>query len=221
MTQRREPFFGWPGWDHLRYFAIVGLAQTLWFGLIYGGADRLTAERSFRVRVHLDEELKLPFVPEMVLVYMSIYLLFWSAPFILRTRRQLRALTIALATVTFCGGICFLLLPAESAFPPQNIDRWRQLFHLADWLNLEYNMVPSLHVALSVACVAAFSGRASLIGRIVLWSWAVAVGVSTVLTHQHHLLDVLTGFLLGLVVTSLVYNRSSNSGQLVRHPTSL
>jgi membrane-associated phospholipid phosphatase len=207
-THPREPFLGWPGSHVLRYFAFLVLAQSLWFGAIFGGADYLTAKREFRVRVHLDAELKLPFVPEMVTIYMSIYLLFWSAPFILRTQRQLRALAITLAAVTLCGGICFLLLPAEVAFPPpRELGGWAQLFHFADWLNLDYNLVPSLHVAFSVVCVAVFSGRARTTGGIVLWSWAVAVSVSTLLTHQHHILDVITGFILGILATKLVYNR--------------
>lgn len=137
LTQSREPFFGWPGWQHLRCFAWLGVAQTIWFGLVFVGCDRLTAMHSFRVRVHFEAELKLPFVAEMVLFYMSIYLLFCGAPFVLRTRRQLRALTVTLAAVTFCAGICFLLLPAELAFPPpRDVGRWPQLFHFADWLNL-------------------------------------------------------------------------------------
>ncbi len=68
MTQHREPFLGWPGWDHLRYFAFLGLAQTLWFGFIYGGADFLTARRTLRFRVHLEVEEKLPFIPAAVLI---------------------------------------------------------------------------------------------------------------------------------------------------------
>lgn len=208
MTKHHDPFFGWPGWEHLRCFAWLGVAQTIWFGLVFIGCDRLTAMHSFRVRVHFEAELKLPFVAEMVLFYMSIYLLFCGAPFILRTRRQLRALAATLATVTFCGGICFLLLPVELAFPPpRDMGRWTQLVHFADWLNLEYNLLPSLHVALSVVCVAIFSGRASMIGRTVLWTWAVAISMSTLLTHQHHVLDVITGFILGLLATRLVYDR--------------
>jgi membrane-associated phospholipid phosphatase len=206
--QRREPFLAWPGWDHVRESVCLFLAVTLWFVLIYGGADRLTAQRDFRVAVHFNAELKLPFVPEMVVCYMSIYLLFLSAPFILRTRQQLRALAITLAVVTFVGGICFLLLPAELAFlPPPDAGKWSTLVQFADWLNLEYNLLPSLHVALSVVCVAAFTGHANTLGRIILWCWAVAISVSTLLTHQHHLADVITGFILGMLATRYVYRR--------------
>ncbi len=113
-----EPFLGWPGWDHLRYFALLAMAQALWFGLIFGGTDRFTARHSFRVRIHLEVEPTIPFVPVMVIVYMSLYLLFSGAPFILRTHQQLRALAVTLAAVTLCAGVCFLLLPGKLAYPP-------------------------------------------------------------------------------------------------------
>ncbi len=212
MMQRREPLLAWPSWEHLRYFALLGLAETFWFGLIYGGSDFITARRMLRFRMHLEVEERLPFVPSAILIYMSIYVLFWAPPFILRSRRELRALAIALAAATLCGGICFLLFPAELDFPvTQELGICAGLFRFADWLNLDYNQVPSLHVALSVVCVAAFSSRTGGIASALLWLWAVAIGVSAVLSFQHHVLDVLTGFFLGMVVAKLIYHRLSTS----------
>ena len=214
MTQRRDRFWGWPEWAHLRYFAFLAIAQMLWFGVIYGGSDLLTARRTLRLRVHLDLEERIPFVPAAVSIYMSIYILFWIAPLILRIRRELRALMVTHAVVTACAGICFLLFPAETDFPiPRDLGVSADLFRFADWLNLDYNQVPSLHVALGTACVAVFADRAGRSGRIFLWSWAVGVCVSAVLTYQHHILDVLTGFLLGIIAVRIVYRRLTASDE--------
>lgn len=205
-----RPFLAWPGGELLRYFVLLGLAQTIWFFVIYGGTDYITSLRTHRVRIHFEEELGIPFYPSMVMVYMSIYILFFLSPFVLRTYRELRALAITFATVTFIAGICFLLLPTEVAFPqPTQLGPWAQLFHFADWINLDHNLLPSLHVGLAVVSVGAFATRASILGKLALWSWAVAVGVSTVLTHQHHLVDVPAGFLLGIAGAKLVYKRLS------------
>ena len=202
----------WPAWPHLRYFALLSLAQTFWFGFIYGGADLITAHGARRLRVHLEFEEMLPFVPAMVWIYMSIYLLFAVAPFILHSRRELRALVITFALVTLCAGVCFLLFPAELDFPiPPDLGTSVALFHLADRLNLDYNQVPSLHVALSVVCAAVFASYAGAKMRIFLWLWALAIGASAVLTYQHHLLDVLAGLLLGWVAERLVYQRLRTS----------
>ena len=208
--ERAQPFLAWPGWAHLRYAALLSLANTVWFVLVYGGMDSLTARRSFRIPVHFPAELAIPFVPAMTLFYMSIYLLFWMAPFVLRTRREFRALVITMAAAIFCGGIGFLLFPADLAFAPpreEELGIWAGMFHLADKLNLTYNLLPSLHVAFAVICVAIFSARFPVAGKVLLWFWAAMVAASTVLIHQHHLLDVATGWLLALVCVKSIFGR--------------
>jgi membrane-associated phospholipid phosphatase len=165
------------------------------FAVVFGGADWLTAHRSLRIPVHTRWELSLPLAPGWVSVYMTIYLVFLAAPLALRSVRQVRALALAECGVILVAGMGFLLCPSELAFAaPANLGRWAGLFRFADRLNLDYNLVPSLHVALTVTCVSAYSYRAGVFW----WTWAVAIAVSTVLTHQHHLLDVVTGWALGL-----------------------
>jgi membrane-associated phospholipid phosphatase len=206
------PFLAWPGWKHLCYAALLSMANGLWFALVYGGMDALTARRSLRVPVHFPAELRIPLVPAMTVFYMSLYLLFLMAPFVLRTRREFRAAVWTLAVVIACGGLGFLAFPAQLAFAPPReaeLGAWAGLFHLADRLNLTYNLLPSLHVAMGVVCVAAFSPRASRIGKVALWSWAALIAASTVLTHQHHVLDVVTGWLLAVVCVKLVFDRRS------------
>jgi membrane-associated phospholipid phosphatase len=215
-AERSEVFLAWPGWAHLRYAGLLSLANTLWFVLVYGGMDALTARRSFRVPVHFPAELAIPFVPAMTIFYMSVYLLFLLAPFVLRTRREFRALVITLAFAIFCGGIGFILFPADLAFAPpreEDLGIWAGMFHFADTLNLTYNLVPSLHVAFTVVCVAIFSGRAPAAGRMLLWLWAAMIAASTVLIHQHHLLDVATGWLLAVVCVKSVFDRFASDSR--------
>ncbi len=207
MPEKTEPFLAWPGWAHLREAALLSLADTLWFLIVYGGADRLTAHRELRVPVHVSAELRIPLVPWMTVFYISIYGLFLLAPFVLRTRREFRAAVVTMALAITLAGIGFLLFPAELAFAPareEQLGVWAGLFHLADDLNLTYNLVPSLHVAFAVICVALFSPRAPRPVQILLWLWALLIAASTVLTHQHHVLDAVTGWLLALVCVRLV-----------------
>jgi membrane-associated phospholipid phosphatase len=171
----------------------------VWFTLIYVGSDWLTARRSLRVRIHLPAELSIPLIPAAIVIYSSIYLLFLAGPFIIRERREFAALIGSLALATLLGGIGFLLMPARAAFPPPgDLGLWADLFNFADRLNLEHNMVPSLHVALSVCCISAFSRRAPPIGRTMLWVWAAAIALSTLLAHQHHVIDAVTGWVVAV-----------------------
>jgi len=210
-----NPFLAWPGWSHLRYAAALSIANSLWFAFVYCGADSLTAHRSLRVPVHFAAELRIPFVPAMTVFYMSLHLLFLMAPFVLRTRREFRAAIWTLAIVVACAGIGFLVFPAALAFAPPREDElgiWAGLFHFADRLNLTYNLLPSLHVALGVACVAMYSPRAPRTGKIVLWIWMLLIAASTVLTHQHHVLDAVTGWLLGVASVKTVFRTAVEAG---------
>ena len=197
-----------PSWNHLQYALALGFAQSLWFGLVYGGACYLASTHTYRVRVHFDAELDIPFVPGMVVFYMSILLLFLTTPFILRTRQELRALAVTMAAATLIAGVCFVLLPSDVAFrAPSRSSMWGGLLRFADLINLHYNQLPSLHVALSIICLDVFSRRTGAIGKVLWWSWAAAICLSTVLIHEHHVLDVVTGIILALGATRTIYVR--------------
>jgi membrane-associated phospholipid phosphatase len=207
IPDRREPFVAWPGWAHLRIAWLQTIVLTAWFALVFGGANWITASRATRVRVHLDAELQIPLIPGFMLFYMSIYGLFLIAPFVLRSRREITMLAMAQALTIFVAGICFLLIPGSLAFAPatdSQLGIWSGIFRVADQWNLDYNLVPSLHVALSVVCVEFFAPHASTGGKILLRTWAVLIAVATVVTHQHHLLDAFTGFLLASAIVWLV-----------------
>ena len=207
MNQR---FLAWPGWPFLRFAWLLSTANALWFAFVYGGSDWLTAHRSLRVPIHLPIELSIPLIPSAVLIYMSIYMLFLIGPFIVRDRHEFAALICALALATLIGAVGFLLVPSQAAFaPPGALGIWAGLFHFADRLNLDYNMVPSLHVALSVCCIAAFAQHASPPGRTLLWTWAAAIALSTLLNHQHHVVDVVSGWAVGIGCTRFCWAAQS------------
>jgi membrane-associated phospholipid phosphatase len=202
-----RPFWAWPGWRHLGLTLLLTIALDLWWVLIYGGANWITERHSYRVRLHLDFELGLPFVPAALIGYHSIYPLLWSAPFILRARRELVAFAWTVAVATFAGGVCFLLFPADALFPvPPDAGPWHGAIQFAKYIALEHNMAPSLHVGLSVICVMVYARRAPRWAAALLWAWAGVMAASTVLLHQHYLIDVATGFLLGWAAVRLIYD---------------
>jgi membrane-associated phospholipid phosphatase len=207
VRPRREPFFVWPGRANFTYALLLALPVTLWWVLVYHGADWLTGWRSDRVRVHLDVELAMPFVPACVLAYLSLDLVFLMLPFVLRTRSELRALAVCLAAITAVAGVGFVLVPAELAYPPQDPGGWAVPFAVARAMALRYNLVPSLHVAMGCVCLAAYGDRCGAAGKMLLAAWAAAIVASTLLAHQHHLLDVATGLGLAGAGKYFIYDR--------------
>ena len=44
-----------------------------------------------------------------------------------------------------------------------------------------------------------------------MWVWLVLISASVVFVHQHHLFDIVTGFILALVIYKLVYEKIHNT----------
>ena len=217
MNQLERPFLAWPGWQHLRRAWWLIVLVSVWFGVVYVGSDWLTARRVLRLRVDLNIENQVPLIPAFIVIYMSIYALFVAAPFVLRTQSEIQTLAITQALIILVGGMGFLFIPAQLAYATPDdlqLGAWKQLFRFADRLNLDYNLVPSLHVALSIACIEFFAGYASAFGKILLRIWGVLIAASTVLTHQHHLLDAVTGYLIALGVVQFVRRRKASKKAL-------
>ena len=178
--------------NRLGYVALWIAVLGAWFSLVFYGADWLTAQRPRHVVPHFAWELQLPFVPSLALVYLSVNILLPTAFVLQPTRREVRMLALALCADILVAGVCFILYPAQLAFEPPLVAG--TIFRFVDRLNGDYNLIPSLHIALAVTSVSACATRA----KPLWWLWAAAIAVSTLLTHQHHVIDVASGWLLGI-----------------------
>lgn len=131
-----------------------------------------------------------PFRPEWSAVYLSLDL-FLPLTFALLPRPKLGEFAQSLLLATVWAWPIFLLLPLEPlATPPSFQPGW--IFWFADLMNLDGNMLPSLHVTYAVLCALALKNW---------WSsaWATAIAVSTLLTHQHYTIDALVGLFLAVL----------------------
>ncbi len=211
MESATRPFWGWPGLGNIAYaYGVLGPPLTLWFVLVYGGADYLTGLHSYRVRLHLDVELGMPFLPAMVVFYNSMHLAYLIAPFILRTRPEMHAMAVTWVAITLVAGCIFLVLPAEDAYPtpPDSaLGPWRAMFRLADQANLRFNSFPSMHVAWGLVCVEVYARNTRRTGQWLLWAWGLGMVLSTLLLHQHHLADAAGGAALACWGSRWMYPR--------------
>lgn len=196
MTEQADPLVSL---HHLLRFAILSGLVSIWFLIVYVGADWVTRQHTFRVPIAMPWEQSIPFFPATVVLYMSMYGLFLPAPFVFRTASQLDRFAGALLLLITIAGIGFLLIPAELTYASPPSSSWDGWFEIADTLNLTYDFVPSLHVGFAVACAAAYQGRAERWLSVSAWIWAVGVAASTLLLHQHHVIDVVGGWMLAQV----------------------
>ena len=183
------------------------LVFSAWFYAIYWLADNYTGSLATRHRVDFAFEAAIPFWPWAILIYMTITPLLLLAPFVLRSRRRVMPLFVALCCEVAVAGVTFVLYPAEIGYrhdPVTGILAWP--YAAAKQVNLTYNLVPSLHVAFAVTA-AAVLGRAGgrSWGRFI-WLWAAAIVASTFVTHEHHVVDVVAGGLLAGIAVRFVHD---------------
>jgi membrane-associated phospholipid phosphatase len=178
----------------------AGLAGVSFFA-VYPTLNWITSLRPNRFHLYLEQELHIPFVPGFIWAYLSMYFLF-LAPLFLLPATRMPALGKQLIAGTIASGIVFLALPADLGFirvvPPDPI--YANIYQGIFGIDRPHNLVPSLHVVWSSAIILACADAAKPVARGALYAWLAIVVVSTVLVHQHHILDVVAAILIVLVL---------------------
>jgi protein-tyrosine phosphatase/membrane-associated phospholipid phosphatase len=175
--------------------ASAGLSTL--FLLIYPLCNWITSRRPHVGSYVFAWERHTPFVPALIIPYMSIDLFFVLAPFLTRSARELRTLTLRIAATILLAGACFLLFPLKFAFERPHVDGPLGLiFNNFRNMDLPFNQCPSLHVALWAILIGVYTRSTRGLLRIAIVIWFVLILFSTVLTYQHHFIDVVGGFVL-------------------------
>jgi protein-tyrosine phosphatase len=176
--------------------ASVGLGAL--FLIIYGWCNWFASQQANVPTLFFEWERAIPFVPLMIVPYMSIDLFFVAAPFLCGSKRELSTLVKRMATALIVAGVCFALFPLRFAFARHPVSGWLGAFF--DWfqgIDRPYNLLPSLHIALCVILSELYAKHTRGLLRYASNLWFVLIAFSAVLTYQHHLMDVVGGFALG------------------------
>lgn len=180
-----------------RAFALAGLRLSLLFAFVFYGVDAFTATRSDLWRLHMAWELSIPYWPAAYPLYLSALVM----PFVVAVKvRDARAIGLwerRMALAIVLAALVYLLLPGQLAYESAPAGAWQPLADATRQMAGRHNLLPSLHVALTLVIVLAVWPHCTLRDRALVALWAVALGASTLLTHQHHVLDVLAGAVLG------------------------
>ena len=170
------------------------------FVLVYSGCTAITARRTDVGALPFAWESSIPFVPAMIIPYWSLDLFFVAAFFVCRDRRELDTLGKRIVTAILAAGTCFLLVPLRCEFPRRDVDGFLGvLFYLLRGFDLPYNKFPSLHIALLTLVLPVFLRRTKGLGRALLVGWFGLIAASTVLTYQHHVIDLAGGWVLAMI----------------------
>jgi protein-tyrosine phosphatase/membrane-associated phospholipid phosphatase len=177
--------------------AIASALLSALFLVGYGGANWLAAQRAHVGNWYFGWELGIPLVPAMIVPYMTIDLFFVAAPFVCQDRRELSTFTNRVVFEFVVAIAFFVAMPLTIAFPREPVaGLFGPIFTWFRGMDAPFNLFPSLHIALRTLLAQLYARHT----RGPLWLttaiWFSLIGFSTVLTHQHHLVDIAGGFAL-------------------------
>lgn len=143
----------------------------------------------------------IPLQPTWALVYGSLYLFLILLPvLVVRQEEQIRRTVLAYLMVWIAAYACFLVYPTMAPRPAEVIGEGFGAWGLRFLYSADppYNCFPSLHVAHSfVSALACYRVHRGV--GIAAALCASLVGVSTLFTKQHYVLDVIAGMFLACV----------------------
>jgi membrane-associated phospholipid phosphatase len=175
---------------------MIALAAIIPLYLVIGA---LVPGRTLHVpEVALDRAMTL--TPAWSFVYLSLFLAALLPVFVIHQQELVRRTILAFIAIWLIAYVCFIAYPTVGPRPAKvlgdGFPEWTlRAIYSSDH---RYNCLPSLHVA--QCFLAAFA--CSLVNRrvgLAAMTWAFLVGLSTVYTKQHYVMDVVTGILLAMV----------------------
>lgn len=142
----------------------------------------------------------LPLEPAWSLVYGSLLLAAFLPVFVVHQQELVRRTINAFLAIWLFSFACFLVYPTVGSRPEEyageGFAAWGlRLIYSSDH---RYNCFPSLHVAQCfLAALACYRVHRGVGGAACVW--ALLVGVSTLFTKQHYVLDAIAGAVIGCV----------------------
>lgn len=197
-----DPTFERPSWKES---TVVTIGLSVLFLVIYNATNYFTSIRTGVPTFYLSWERHIPFVSWMIVPYMSVDLFFVAAPFICTERRELTLLTKRIALAILVAGLMFILFPLQLAVERPIAAGWTgAIYNWFSGMDLPYNLCPSLHIALRTILADLYGRHTRGWTNYASHFWFSLIGFSTLLLYQHHMIDIVGGFILATFCFYLV-----------------
>ena len=176
------------------------LGCSLLFAVVYGGSNWLASQRAHVGTWFYDWEMRIPFVPAMIVPYWSIDLFFLSSFWVCTDRYELNVHGRRIICAILVAGAFFVAMPLRIGFPrPPVAGVFGSMFQFLRAFDQPQNLFPSLHIAFWLILRAVYVRHTRGMWQWGVKLWFALIAVSTLLTWQHQVVDVLGGLGLAMI----------------------
>lgn len=182
-------------------------AAALWlvvlapfFYLTYGTANWLASLRTDVPNLAFGWEGRIPFIAWTIVPYWSINAFYALSLFVNDSPEEVGRLARRYLTAQLIAVACFVAFPLQAIFQrPETHGLPGFMFDVLGGFDKPFNQAPSLHIALLVIIWDHWRTRLAGGWRAAWHAWCFLIGISVLTTWQHHVIDIPTGALLGLL----------------------
>lgn len=182
------------------------------FFLSYGFANWWAGRIGHVATIVFDWERHIPFLAWTILPYMSIDVFYAMSLFLCRDRVELDAHAKRLLSATLISVTCFLLFPLQFSYVRPHVDGFNgTLFDVLTGFDKPFNQAPSLHISLLMLLWVVYAHHLRGVALWFVHVWFFLIGVSVFTTYQHHIIDGVTGAVVGVICLYLFPGRPVSS----------
>lgn len=187
--------------------AIWGSLCVLLCTVLYLSSNCIVETLLSHHQLYLECEKDIPQVPGMILFYESYSLLVLLSFIYAKSPKNIRALSITMMVSSVIACAIFLLFPGELGFSrTMNIQGYESMFEVLHRMDKPHNLYPSLHITFSaISAFTLLRHTQKKRMQVLLILWVIMIALSVILTHQHHLFDIATGFVLAWITLKCIY----------------
>lgn len=195
-------------WYKRMLFCLLGWGTV---GVVYSLSDEL--QRTGYVLTFSALDTALGFHPEAIWLYLSFFVLIPTS-FFLAAPNKVKPLVHSMQFAALASGAVFLLFPTTLTYPEYQASAsiHTQLLHELIRVDSAQNLLPSLHVSLSMLAGWGVWQSNKTARNLFVWIWISLICISILLLKRHLFVDLIAGAALALVLIYSYAKKAANRG---------
>ena len=183
-------------------FLCMSLSYII-FLFLYEMAGKYSSALSSVPSFYFRWEEDIPFIPWMIIPYISSGIFFICVFFVCKTKESLYTLVKRINFITIVSAVSFFVFPLKFAFEKPEVKNifFNFFFQFLERMDTDFNQCPSLHISYAVIFTIVFYKEIKSKAKYLFCVWFFLLGLSTIFIYQHHVIDVI--FSLGLTLFTI------------------